>query len=91
MSQRKSPAPAKENRAPSDTTIGSTNFTRLLGLERHEPLTSEDRADIDFIVAAAERGFRLAARCADCGHWISSPASLRRHLGPKCAAKAVGK
>jgi hypothetical protein len=55
----------------------------------HEPLTAEDRADIAVLIAAAERGFRLATRCTACGAWISAPSSIRRHMGPKCAAKAV--
>jgi hypothetical protein len=55
----------------------------------HEPLTAEDRADIDVLVAAAERGFRLATRCTACGAWISNPISIRRHLGPVCAKRAA--
>lgn len=87
---RKSPAPAKENRAPSDTAIGSTEFTRQLGLQRHEPLTAEDRADLDVLAAAAERGFRLAVRCTRCNQWLVAPTSVRRHLGPVCRSHVGG-
>jgi hypothetical protein len=30
----------------------STEFSRLLGLQRHEPLDAEDRADLDLLVGA---------------------------------------
>lgn len=83
--ERKSPGTAA--RANSTTPLVEASLTAHLGLQRHEPLTAEDRADIDVIVAAAERGFRLAVRCTACGHWISNPTSVRRHLGPRCAAR----
>lgn len=86
---KKEPAPAKENRPSPITTNGSSDFTRLLGLQRHEPLTAETRAEIDLLITAAEMGYRLATRCLDCGHWISAPSSVRRHRGPRCHAKAV--
>ena len=55
----------------------------------NEPLTAEDRADIDVLVAAAERGFRLATRCIRCGQWVVAPSSVRAHMGPVCRAKVV--
>jgi hypothetical protein len=86
--RRKSPQPTKPG-APSKTREGASDFTRLLGLQRHEPLTTEDRADLDLLAEAAERGFRLATQCTACGAWISNPVSIRRHLGPVCAKRAV--
>jgi hypothetical protein len=83
--------PGTSARATSTTRIADTEFTRLLGLQRHEPLTPEDREDLDLLFKAAERGFRLATRCTACGAWISNPISIRRHLGPVCAKKAVAK
>ncbi|MDT5349335.1 MAG: hypothetical protein QOH91_2622 [Mycobacterium sp.] len=35
--------------APSKTREGAPDFTRLLGLQRHEPLTVEDRADLELL------------------------------------------
>lgn len=84
MTQRKRPAAHR----PSPNTT-NTDFTPLLGLQRHEPLTREDRADHDVLVAAAERGFHLAVRCTRCGQWLVAPSSVRAHLGPVCRAKAV--
>jgi hypothetical protein len=73
---------------PKNTvTNGFPEFSALLGLQRHEPLDAETRAEIDLLIKAADMGFRLATKCLDCGHWLSSPASLRRHLGPRCAAR----
>jgi hypothetical protein len=81
--------PGSEAGATSTTPIADTDFTRLLGLQRHEPLTLEDRADLDLLVAAAERGFRLACRCTRCNQWLVAPSSVRAHLGPVCRAKAA--
>ena len=78
--------------APTTThNVDDAEFTRLLGLQRHEPLTAETRAEIDLLIKAAEMGFRLSVRCVDCGHWITAPRSVRAHRGPVCAAKAVRK
>ena len=85
---RTSRKPAPQQSRPSRTTI-SSDFTRLLGLQRHEPLTPEDRDDLDLIIAAAERGFRLATKCTACGHWLSSPKSIRAHMGPVCRARGM--
>jgi hypothetical protein len=87
MSQMKRPAPPQDR--PSATTISDPDFTRLLGLPRHEPLDAETRAELELLAKAAEMGFRLATRCSSCGAWISNPVSIRRHLGPVCAKKAV--
>jgi hypothetical protein len=81
--------PGTKSRATSTTPIAETEFTRLLGLQRHEPLTREDRDDFDLLVAAAERGFRLATRCIRCNQWLVAPSSVRAHIGPVCRAKAV--
>lgn len=87
---RKRPAPATGNR-PSPNTIGyakSNALTRFYGVdERVEALTADDREDLAVITAAVERGYRIAVQCLDCGHWLSSPSSVRRHRGPKCAAR----
>jgi hypothetical protein len=55
----------------------------------NEPLTAEDRADFEVLIAAAERGFRLATRCLDCGHFLVNPRSVAAHRGPRCRARAV--
>lgn len=86
MKSRK-PAPATET--GSHVTTSDSEFTRLLGLQRHEPLDTETRAEIDLLIKAAQMGFRLAVRCVDCGHWITAPSSVRAHRGPVCAARAA--
>lgn len=75
--------------APTTGQVDTAEFTAPWRQDWNEPLTAEDRADLDVLIAAAERGFRLSTRCLDCGHWISAPRSVRRHRGPKCHAKAV--
>lgn len=94
MTQRKRPAPRQGNRPSSITTddAKSTVLHKIFGHAPHEPLTREDRADIDVIVAAVERGFRIAVRCQVCGHWLSNPRSVKAFMGARCAARqAVAK
>jgi len=66
----------------------SDSLAALIRPDRTELLTFEDRADIDVLVAAAERGFRLAVQCTACGQWLTNRKSVGRHLGPKCAKRA---
>lgn len=87
MQTSRKPAPATET--GSHVTTSDSEFTRLLGLQRHEPLNAETRAEIDLLIKAAEMGFRLSVRCVDCGHWITAPRSVRAHRGPVCAAKVA--
>ena len=56
---------------------------------RHEAPTAEDRLDAEVIAEARARGFRLAARCTACGHWLVAAESVALHLGPVCRARAV--
>jgi hypothetical protein len=80
--------PARHDR-PSRNTTDTAEHIAPWRHDRHEPLTTEDRADLDVLVAAAERGFRLATRCIRCNQWLVAPSSIRRHMGAVCAAKAV--
>ncbi|WP_369828014.1 DUF6011 domain-containing protein [Mycobacterium sp. 852002-51163_SCH5372311] len=76
------------NGAATSTAKGSDDFTAPWRHDLHEPLTAEDRADLNVLIAAAERGFRLATRCCRCNQWIVAPSSVRAHMGPVCRAKA---
>jgi Family of unknown function (DUF6011) len=67
-----------------------TEFTAPWRHDPHEPLTAEDRDDIDLLIAAAERGFRLATRCSRCNQWLVAPSSVRAHMGPVCRARVGG-
>lgn len=84
MSQRTRPAPATDRPSPNHRY---TDTSLLPDLQRHEPLTVEDRLDAEVLTAAAERGFTLAIRCLDCGHWLVNAKSVRLHRGPHCAAR----
>ena len=66
-------------------------FTAPWHHDPHEPLTAEDRDDLDVLIAAAERGFRLATRCIRCGQWLVAPPSIRAHMGAVCRAKVAAK
>jgi hypothetical protein len=82
--------PGAKARANSTTpTVDTGEFTAPWRQDWHEPVTAEDRADIDVLIAAAQRGFRLATRCTRCNQWLVAPSSVRAHLGPVCRAKAA--
>lgn len=86
MSRRKRPAPPQDRPSPNHRY---SNLSLLPGHQRHEPLDSEDRADLAVIEAAHKRGYRIAVQCIHCGHWLSSPNSVRLFAGPRCRAKAA--
>lgn len=91
MNPKKRPAPPQDRPSRNNITSDakSTVLYKLFGHAPHEPLTIEDREDLDVIVAAVERGFRVSVQCRVCGHWLSNPRSVKVFLGPRCAAKAV--
>lgn len=60
----------------------------MFGMDSGLPLTPEDRADMDVVIAAVERGFRIAVQCRSCGRWLVEKESVRYQLGPTCRAKA---
>lgn len=84
---RRCPA-TSDDRAPADTT-STPDYIAPWRQDWHDPLSAEDRADLDVLIAAAERGFRLATRCLRCNQWLVAPASVRAHLGPVCRRKVV--
>ena len=51
--------------------------------------TLDDRVDAQALAAAADRGYRMAVRCLDCGHWLVNGKSVRLHRGPVCRARAA--
>lgn len=52
-----------------------------------EPLTPEDRTDMDVVIAAVESGFKIAIRCRACGHWLVAAESVRHQMGKRCRDK----
>ena len=78
------------NRAAITNNTTENHFSAPWGHDPDEPLTAEDRADFDVLIAAAERGFRLATRCLRCNQWLVAPSSVRAHLGPVCRMKKAG-
>ncbi|WP_420845334.1 DUF6011 domain-containing protein [Mycobacterium lentiflavum] len=90
MNHFKRKGPARHGQPLPTTTIDADQFTAPWDFGLHEPLTAESRADIDLLIAAAERGFRLATRCTRCNQWLVAPSSVRAHLGPVCRAKVGG-
>jgi hypothetical protein len=87
MTQRKRPAPPQNQ--PSRNHTSAAQFSVPWRHDPHEPLTADDRADLDVLIAAAERGFRLATRCTRCNQWLVAPSSVRAHLGPVCRTKVA--
>jgi hypothetical protein len=75
--------------APTTGQVDSAEHIAPWRQDWNEPLTAEDRADLEVLIAAAERGFRLATRCTRCGQWLVAPSSVRQHLGPVCAKRLV--
>ncbi len=45
---------------------------------------AEDRDDARFRAEASARGYKLATKCLDCGHYVVNEVSVRAHRGPVC-------
>jgi hypothetical protein len=92
MTQTKRPALPQNRPLPKHRANGFTKsnaLTRFYGHDIHEPMDADDRADLALIAAAAERGYRIAVQCVDCGHWLTARASVAAHRGPRCIERAA--
>lgn len=85
MTVKRRNRPGRATQAASKST--ATDILSVCPDHRVEAPTSEDRADAQVLADAADRGFRLAVRCLDCGHWLTRANSVRLHRGPKCRAR----
>jgi hypothetical protein len=86
MTTRKRPA------LPGRPLRDTTSSAKSNGHRRQDGYaapSAEDRADAAVLAAAAERGFRLAVQCLECGRWLTDRDSVRLHLGPVCRVAAV--
>lgn len=84
---RKRPAPPQSRPIPN--TTDAAKITAYRRQDGYTAPTADDRADAAVLVAAAERGFRLAVQCVRCGQWLVAAQSVRAHLGPVCRTKVV--
>ena len=89
MRQRRR-SPGSEARATSTPPSANAQSNRL-----HRPHdgyaapTAEDRAVAQAVAVLERHGYGIALRCLDCRRPITSPASLARLRGPRCAARVV--
>ena len=50
--------------------------------------TPEIVADMELVLAASARGFKIAVPCRSCGRWLVAKESVRHQLGPTCRDRA---
>jgi hypothetical protein len=86
MSTRKRPAPRQGNR-PSRNTTNVSQSTAYRPEDGYAAPTADERHEAQLIEELQARGFGITVPCIECGHPLSTEASLARHVGPKCAAK----
>lgn len=56
--------------------------------QRYDVPAPEDREIAAALETVQNAGYWVAVRCTECGHPLVTPASIRVHMGPKCAARA---
>lgn len=84
--------PATSGRDTSTTaTVASPHSNGHRAEDGYTAPTAEDRAVEAAIAVLRGYGYGIAMRCLDCRRPITSPSSLARMRGPRCAAKAVGR
>ncbi|HPY26218.1 MAG TPA: hypothetical protein PLK19_18090 [Mycobacterium sp.] len=96
MPKRSSPAVSDRATTRLNTTTGSHHAAGTVDSIRlyrrqdgFSAPTAEERTVAQAAAVLKAAGYGIAMRCLDCGHPITSSASLARLRGPKCAAKAV--
>ena len=82
-------SPGSKARATSTTPLAALDSSLHRAEDGYSAPTAEDREVAKAVAVLQGFGFGIAMRCLDCGHPITSAASLARLRGPKCAAKAV--
>lgn len=86
MTTRKRPAPRQESR-PSRN---ATSDNKSIGYRRQDGYaapTADERREAQLLSELRALGYGITVPCLECGHPLSTEASLARHIGPKCHAK----
>lgn len=66
----------------------ATDYRHSSGDYRHGVPTDGERREQQLLEELRALGYGITVPCLDCGHPLTNPRSLERHIGPKCAAKA---
>lgn len=85
MKTRKRPAARTDRPLRNYTTTAKSNGHRRQ--DGYAAPSPQDRADLAALAAVEALGYRIAVQCLDCGHWVSNPASVSAHRGPRCRAR----
>lgn len=86
--QRKRPAPP-QNRPSRNHSPNASIVAANRAEDGYVPPSPDERREQLLIAELRELGYTLSVRCVACGHPLVTSKSVARHLGPKCAAKAV--
>lgn len=87
MSQtRKRPA---GNRPSPHRTNGYADSSLHKAEDGYTAPTADERREAELISELKALGYTVAVRCTACNHPLVTGASVARHLGPRCAAKAA--
>ncbi len=87
MTRRKSPAPPQRRALPN--LPNSLSLPLNPAEDGHQAVDAADRRESELLAELAELGYAVSVRCMACGHHLVHPVSVGRHIGPRCAAKAV--
>ncbi len=79
--------PGTKSRATSTTPIADTQFTAHRRQDGFTAPAAEERRADALLAEVKALGYGITMPCLICGHPLTSPRSLARLVGPKCAAK----
>ena len=83
-------SPGTKSRAASTPPSATAESSRL-----HRPQdgyaapTAQDRREAALLAELRELGYGITVPCLVCRHPLTAARSLARHIGPRCAARAV--
>lgn len=87
MTQTKRPAPPQSR--PSANTTNTADSSLYRRQDGYAAPTPEERREAQVLAEVKALGYGITVPCLLCGHALTSARSLARHIGPRCAARAV--
>lgn len=80
---------ATSDPATSTTPLAVTDSILHRAEDGYTAPTADERREAALLAELKALGYTVAVRCTACNHPLVAGVSVSRHMGPKCAAKAV--
>lgn len=86
MTQKRNRPGGRSQAAP---TSSAEDFFNSSPDRWHSTPTADERREAELLAELRNLGYTVSVPCLKCGHPLTTDRSTARHIGPRCAAKAV--